>query len=102
MAQSLKLLTKITDNKVVKFSHKQLVLVAAPISIGAYFFLSNRVIPKSPVTLPNESNTISTTSKDRLGTKYFCINSITIPYTITHKAIFVNRDTEVVAWRVKG
>lgn len=73
-----------------QISHKQLVLVAAPIFIGAYFFSANRLTAINPVKLPSPSNKISAKSKDRPVVKYFCTSSIIIPYKITYNAILLN------------
>ena len=81
LAVTLRYTNKFLLTQSSQFSHKQLVLVATPVSTGVYFFTSSLVATTKPTILPIVSAIISPISKERLGMKYFCTYSIAIPYT---------------------
>ena len=66
-------------NKIIKsyckyksrqFSHKQLVLVATPVSTGVYFFICLLKLKITPAREPTPSAITSPISNERLGIKY--------------------------------
>ena len=71
MAVILRYTIKFLLTQSSQFSHKQLVLVATPVSTGVYFFISSLVATTNPAILPIVSAKMSKTSKERFGMKYF-------------------------------
>ena len=79
LAVILRYIIKFLLTQSSQFSHKQLVLVATPVSTGVYLFVRSLVAITNPIILPIVSAMISPISKERFGIKYFCTNSIAIP-----------------------
>lgn len=82
MAVNLRYRLYSSSNKSSQFSHKQLVLVATPVSTGVYFFIYLPQLKIPPVIAPAASAAISPASKERCGIRYSCTNSIPTPYSI--------------------
>lgn len=81
MAVNLRYTFYSSSYKSSQFSHKQLVLVATPVSTGVYFFIYLHIQKTEPRAAPAPSAIISVISKDLSVIKYNCTNSMMIPYT---------------------